>query len=176
MTFGAYLSSRWLPGKRFVLAASTYDGYRRNVERHILPTLGRVSLRRLRPHHLETFYDRLLHPAEGSTQLAPKTVYEIHLVIRGALADAVRRGLVTRNVALVEHAPRLRSICSACAGTTTTTAPARLRSTAAWSPLLTSSTKSAAKPRTVAGASTSTRPQRTSCLPGEPGSRPNSAR
>jgi len=32
------------------------------------------------------------------------------LVIRGALADAVRRRLVTRNVALVAHAPRLRSI------------------------------------------------------------------
>lgn len=31
-------------------------------------------------------------------------------MIRGALADAVRRGLVTRNVALVAHAPRLRSI------------------------------------------------------------------
>src|SRR5207302_4840876 len=29
---------------------------------------------------------------------------------RGALADAARRGLVARNVALVAHAPRLRSI------------------------------------------------------------------
>ena len=42
--------------------------------------------------------------------LAPKTVYEVHLIIRGALGDAVRRGLITRNVALVAHAPRLRSI------------------------------------------------------------------
>ena len=40
----------------------------------------------------------------------PKTVYEVHLVIRGALADAARRGLVSRNVALAAHAPRLRSI------------------------------------------------------------------
>jgi hypothetical protein len=32
-------------------------------------------------------------------------VYEIHLVIRGALEEAVRRGLVSRNVALVAHAP-----------------------------------------------------------------------
>ena len=31
-------------------------------------------------------------------------------MIRGALDDAVRRGLVARNVALVAHAPRLRSI------------------------------------------------------------------
>jgi integrase len=109
LSFGAYLTSRWLPGKRLVLATSTYDGYRRNVERHILPALGRIGLRRLRPHHLESLYDRLLHPPDGNV-LAPKTVYEIHLVIRGALADAVRRGLVTRNVALVADAPRLRSI------------------------------------------------------------------
>lgn len=60
--------------------------------------------------HLEALYDRLLHPSDGRVPLAPKTVYEIHLVIRGALEDAVRRGLITRNVALVAHAPRLRSI------------------------------------------------------------------
>lgn len=35
---------------------------------------------------------------------------EIHLVIRGALDEAVRRGILTRNVALIAKAPRLRSI------------------------------------------------------------------
>jgi integrase len=110
LSFGAFLASRWLPGKRLVLATSTYDGYRRNVERHVLPALGRVGLRHLRPHHLEALYERLLHPGDGRAGLAPKTVYEVHLVIRGALGDAVRRGLVSRNVALVAHAPRLRSI------------------------------------------------------------------
>lgn len=110
LSFGAYLTSRWLPGKRLVLATSTYDGYRRNVERHVLPTLGRIGLRQLRPHHLEGLHERLLHPGDDRSGLAPKTVYEVHLVIRGALGDAVRRGLVSRNVALVAHAPRLRSI------------------------------------------------------------------
>ena len=74
------------------------------------PRSARIALRRLRPDHLEALYDRLLHPTDGTAGLAPKTVYEVHLVIRGALADAARRGLVTRNVALVAHAPRLRSI------------------------------------------------------------------
>ncbi len=110
LTLGAYLTSRWLPGKRIALAATTYNGYRRNIENHILPALGRIGLRRLRPHHLEALYERLLHPRDDRVALAPKTVYEIHLVIRGALEDAARRGLVTRNVALVAHAPRLRSI------------------------------------------------------------------
>ena len=110
LSFGAFLTSRWLPGKRLMLAASTYNGYRRNIDRHVVPALGRIRLRRLRPHHLEAFYDGLLHPPNGHAALAPKTVYEIHLVIRGALGDAVRRGLISRNAALVAHAPRLRSI------------------------------------------------------------------
>jgi len=110
LSFGAFLTSRWLPGKRLVLAASTYAAYRRYVENRIVPALGRIGMRRLRAHHLEAFYDGLLHPRDGRTALAPKTVYEIHLIIRGALGDAVRGGLVSRNVALVAHAPRLRSI------------------------------------------------------------------
>jgi len=110
LTFGAFLTSRWLPGKRLELAASTYAGYRRNVENHILPAVGRIGLRRLRDHHLEAFYERLLHPRDGRASLAPKTVYEIHLVVRGALDDAVGRGLLTRNVALITRAPRLGSI------------------------------------------------------------------
>jgi integrase len=110
MSFGVYVTTRWLPAKRLVFADSTYDGYRRNVERHVLPALGGIGLRRLRPDHLEALYGRLLHPRDGTVGLAPKTVYEVHLVIRGALADAARRGLVSRNVALAAHVPRRRSI------------------------------------------------------------------
>ncbi|MEN8040091.1 MAG: tyrosine-type recombinase/integrase [Actinomycetota bacterium] len=110
LTFGAYLTTRWLPGKKLELARSTWDGYRRKIDRHILPTLGKVAIRRLKPHHLEALYDQKLHPTDGRKPLAPKTVLEIHLIIRGALNDAVRRGIVTRNVAYVAHAPKLRAI------------------------------------------------------------------
>ena len=110
LTFGVYLTARWLPGKKVELAHSTWDGYRRKLERHVLPSLGSVPIRRLRPHHLERLYDEKLHPPTGGRPLAPKTVLEIHLIIRGALNDAVRRGIVTRNVALVAHAPKVRSI------------------------------------------------------------------
>ena len=87
LTFGAYLSGQWLPAKKLRLAASTYRGYERNVHRHVLPTLGRIGLRRLRHHQIEALYDRLLTPSRAAGA-APKTVYEIHLVIRGALDDA----------------------------------------------------------------------------------------
>jgi integrase len=110
LTLGVYLTNTWLPGKKINLAESTWDGYRRKIERHILPAIGQLRIRRLRAHHLEALYDRMLHPTDGSRPLAPKTVLEVHLIIRGALNDAVTRRLVNRNVALVAHSPKLRSI------------------------------------------------------------------
>ena len=110
LTFGAYLTGTWLPGKKITLAQSTWDGYRRKIDRHIIPAIGHLRIRRLRVHHLEALYERMLHPTDDRRQLAPKTVLEVHLIIRGALNDAVKRGLVNRNVALVAHAPKLSSI------------------------------------------------------------------
>ena len=65
LTFGAYLTRQWLPGKRLTLATSTYRGYVHKTERHILPALGTTRLRVLRPHHLETLYDWMLRPGDG---------------------------------------------------------------------------------------------------------------
>ncbi len=110
LAFGAYLTGQWLPGKRLQLATSTYRGYERNVHRHVVPALGRIGLRRLRHTHIEALYDRLLTPNAERPALSPKTVYEVHLVIRGALHEAVRRGLLTRNVALIARSPRLGAI------------------------------------------------------------------
>ncbi len=110
LSFGAFLTTRWLPGKRMTLSMSTWDGYRRKIDRHIVPALGRTAIRRLRPAHLESLYEAMLRPTNGRKPLAAKTVLDVHLIIRGALEDAVRKGLVSRNVALVAHAPKLRSI------------------------------------------------------------------
>jgi integrase len=111
LTFGAYLTEQWLPGKANTLAESTWHSYRRKIERHILPALGRTPIRRLKVADLERLYDSKLRPTDPDVKpLSPKTVLEIHLIIRGALAAAVKRGMLTRNVALVAHAPRLRSI------------------------------------------------------------------
>ncbi len=109
LTFGAYLTSQWLPAKKQHLATSTYRGYESSVQRHVLPVLGRVGIRKLRYQQIEALYDTLLHPATGQG-LSPKTVYELHLIIRGAITDAHRRGLVTRNVAMVARAPKQRSL------------------------------------------------------------------
>jgi integrase len=109
LTVGAFLVRDWLPTKKLRLASTTYAGYKRNVDRHVLPALGRIRLRRLTHPQIEALYDRLLTPSAERPALAHKTVYEIHLVIRGALDHALRRGLVTKNVAVVARSPMIKA-------------------------------------------------------------------
>ena len=103
------MSRDWLPTKKLQLATTTYAGYERNVHRHVLPVLGRIRLRRLTHTQIEALYDQLLTPNADRPALAHKTVYEVHLVIRGALDHALRRGLVTKNVALVARSPLINA-------------------------------------------------------------------
>jgi integrase len=109
-TLATYLLRQWLPAKEINLRPSTSDGYRRLIELHVVPRLGTVSVRRLRAEQLEALYAELLATGRRNGQggLDPKTVLEVHIVLRKALADARRRGLVVHNVADDAEAPKRR--------------------------------------------------------------------
>ena len=111
ITFGAYLTDRWLPTKKAQLRASTYDSYRRNIELHVVPNLGSVQLQHLQADDLDTFYSRLLDCGRCDQRggLSPKTVRYLHTIIHKALADAERKGTVVRNVAAFSEPPKLTS-------------------------------------------------------------------
>lgn len=72
LTFGAYLTERWLPSKQVALRPTTFDGYRRKVHLHILPVLGKVKIRQLRIQQIETLYERKLRPIDGTRPLSAK--------------------------------------------------------------------------------------------------------
>ena len=114
LTLAAYLTQRWLPSKQLALRVSTWDSYRRNIDLHVIPRIGRIPLRHLRPDHLERLYADLLDNgrATGVGGLHNKTVVEIHMIIRRALDDAVRRGWMISNPARVAHAPKRRPLAS----------------------------------------------------------------
>ena len=110
VTFGEYLTERWLPTKKSQLRASTYQSYRNNIDVHVIPALGPIPIRRLRPEDLDTFYAELLANGKKTGKgggLAPKTVRYIHSILRKALADAARKGTVPRNVAVLADPPKL---------------------------------------------------------------------
>lgn len=101
---GAFLTDTWLPRKRRQVRATTAYRYAWFVDRYINPAIGDVPLRRLRADHLEAFYADLASTGgRHGTGLAPKTVREVHMIVRAALDLAVRRELVGRNVAAAAH-------------------------------------------------------------------------
>jgi len=79
----------------------TFESYERLIRVHVVPTLGRVKLKSLSPAHLQGLYrDRL------DAGLSPSTVQRIHAVIHRALKQALRWGLVARNVSEATDPPR----------------------------------------------------------------------
>ncbi|MBA3267340.1 MAG: site-specific integrase [Acidimicrobiia bacterium] len=110
LSLGRYLLQQWLPAKQVSLRPSTWDGYRRVIELHVLPRIGHIPLRRLRVEHVEALYSHLLVNGrrDGTGGLDPKSVLEVHVIVRKALADAARKRLVVRNVANDAEAPQRR--------------------------------------------------------------------
>ncbi len=111
-TLGVYLTEKWLPLQHSRLRRSTFDSYRRNIDLHVIPVLGRVPLQKLTPEDLDGLYAHLLTNGRRDGKaggLSVKTVRLVHLVLHKALADATRKGSVTRNVAAVCDPPKLSS-------------------------------------------------------------------
>lgn len=79
---------------------STYARYRGDVERHIVPTIGRIRIDRLQPADLTRLYNQ--KTTEG---LSPTSVRHLHAVIRRALTIACRWQLITTNVASLVEPP-----------------------------------------------------------------------
>ncbi len=88
VTTGAYLE-QWLAGKR-ALRPSTKKSYREHLTLYLVPHLGHVRLRDLRPHHVDDMISRLL-AAPRRRPLSAMTVKHVHATLRTALNAAVRR-------------------------------------------------------------------------------------
>ncbi|HVM15416.1 MAG TPA: tyrosine-type recombinase/integrase [Egibacteraceae bacterium] len=106
MTLARFMRERWLPGREGRLRPTTAFRYWGMTERYILPRLGRVPVRRLTVTHLIDLYAALRRDGrQDGAPLAPKTVLNVHQILRTALGDAERQGLVARNVAALMDPP-----------------------------------------------------------------------
>jgi integrase len=100
----ADLLDSWLTWATPRLSPTTARRYDQIVRVHLVPRLGSVVLRRLTPATI----DRTLGDLER-TGLAPLTVRHIHAVLRRALNQAVRWGMLTRNPAVLASPPPARA-------------------------------------------------------------------
>ena len=74
---------RWREHKAATLRESTMTAYDYNINKHILPRLGNLRTREITMYHIRKFYDDLLKTHKV------KTVRKIHLIVSGAMEDAV---------------------------------------------------------------------------------------
>jgi len=101
LTLGEYLD-RWLSDSvRDAVKQSTFENYEYVVRRHLRPSLGRTKLKVLAPAQVQGLYR-----AKLDSGLSARTVQLIHTVLHKALKQAVRWGLVPRNVTDAVTAPK----------------------------------------------------------------------
>ena len=100
-TVGAYLEE-WLEttAKPWLRPAS-YVSYAGIVRGHLVPELGKVPLSRLTPQQVQAMMNRKLEAG-----LSARRVDYLRGVLRRALNDALRWGLVARNVATLVRPPK----------------------------------------------------------------------
>lgn len=102
--FDEYLDG-WFATARQSLRPTTARGYAHSIGR-LAKVLGNYQLQSLTPMQVQRCYTELLESGghEGKP-LAPKTVRHAHVVLRKALANAERMGLVSRNAAASAQPP-----------------------------------------------------------------------
>ena len=110
LTVGAYLEERmkhWVATKQ--ISPLTAQGYTQLIDTHIIPHLGARPVQRLGTREIESWQAGLLTNGrhDGKGGLNPRTVGHAHRVLSKALADGVRHGLLTKNVAAIQKAPKL---------------------------------------------------------------------
>ncbi len=82
---------------------TTLADYRGDIRRHILPALGRLRLQELTPARVQRFINEL--SAQG---LGPDTVQHVRAVLRVALGQAQREGILGQNPAKLVEVPKVK--------------------------------------------------------------------
>ncbi len=91
----AQMMAYWLETyARIHVNAWSYSCYERTIRVHITPALGAIPMQKLTPDMLQTFYADKLAAGCGT-----RTIELCHMRLKQALTQALRLGLVARNVA-----------------------------------------------------------------------------
>ncbi|HVD00377.1 MAG TPA: site-specific integrase [Candidatus Dormibacteraeota bacterium] len=103
-TVGQFLTAWLEDSAKPRLRPSTFRSYSDLVRLHVLPTIGHHRLDRLTPQQVQTMLNAKL--AEG---LSARRVEYLRAVLRTALNQAVKWGMVARNAAGLTNPPRVKT-------------------------------------------------------------------
>ena len=92
----------WLPEyKRHTIKETTYDQYEVMIQKYLIPRIGDYRLVDLQPHHVQRLYNYIFESGKSA-----RTVQIVHNVLHAALKQALKNGLVSRNVSEAAELPR----------------------------------------------------------------------
>jgi integrase len=93
--------SQWLEAHKATIRIRSYERYEELMRLHIIPALGHHQLQKLTAQQIQSFYTKKLNDG-----LSPTTVNGLHAILHKALDDAVRLGVLARNVCDAVSSPR----------------------------------------------------------------------
>jgi integrase len=109
-TLAEYLE-RWLKDYAWPnLAPRTAEGYQYIAYRHLIPSLGNIPLRQIKPEHLQRYYSEKMASGryDGKGGLSARSVRHHHMALHSALEVAVNWGVIARNPADAVNPPRVQ--------------------------------------------------------------------
>ncbi len=92
---------QWLETCKPSVRIRTYERYETFVRLHVVPVIGHIQLQKLTAQHIQALYAKKLEE-----KLSPTTVNVLHAMLHKAFDDAVRWGLIARNVCDLVSPPR----------------------------------------------------------------------
>lgn len=90
----------YLDIKKDVIAPRTYEFYKNEIDKLIIPLLGHIKLSELRPAHVQQFIQYLQGDVrQGNAKLSPSTIKRKVAILQSILKQAVKLGLIQSNPA-----------------------------------------------------------------------------
>ena len=107
----AQFLERWLTDVKSRVSPKTFERYEQVCRKNIVQLLGAVLLPKLKPAQISEAYAEALASGrrKGTGGLSPRTVRHMHVILKGALAQAVEWELLIRNPAGGVKPPKVNS-------------------------------------------------------------------
>ncbi|MED0762331.1 site-specific integrase [Aneurinibacillus thermoaerophilus] len=102
-TYGEYLLNYMNNVARHAMRPSGFTNQMYKVKKHILPALGQMKLKDIKPMHIQKFYSQKLN--EG---FSPASIHSYHAIISKSLRQAKNWGLIQENAASSVSLPRIQ--------------------------------------------------------------------
>jgi integrase len=94
----------WLEHKKRLIRPITLESYRLVLKTHCLPHIGRIKLDKLSPMDLDRLYAKL-----SDAGLSTRVIRYVHTLVYGMLKQALKWGMLARNVAEAATPPALKT-------------------------------------------------------------------